>query len=418
MTTMQKIIILGGCLTMCVTACSSEKKEPAAISISGEHICISLVNLMKEVHKQAGAGGAIPEDITHLGGISWLEGYVVDTKNSDIILYGKKMPNRPPYQLGDLIDNYKNVFENNVDPYCSLDPKPENILRLNHVLQSKTYADKDMDGKAALLSEAIGGQMTVVGGVPRNSNHAFVMIDADYHMKKVSQGLVKLPGITSCIDLIPENAKNEKLEEEGDKMSMSRFWFHIKPNDKNPYPNFMENDNIVQISECPVVLLTERQVADKKGKLSDDKKENPIARQFAQNMTENFSKSTESVKSYAELENLFRLHALMKAAKFRLQNSPQVENVNLVMNKVSYSSNNVMPESLPGLVNMKEYKEEKKETNKIITKTKLFMVCGGVGMNMKVEKENLTTEVKLTKFQNKVVQLRPDNDAYTWKVTG
>jgi len=416
MTTMPKLIFMAVCMVVFVTACSRNKEEPAAVLISGEHICISLVNLMKEVHKRASAGGAIPEDITHLGGISWLEGYVVDTKKSDIILYGKKVPHRPPYQLGDLIDNFKNVFENNVDPYCSLDPKPENILRLNQVLQSKSYVKKDMDGKAALLSEAIGDQMTVVGGVPRNSNHAFVMIEADYHMKKVSQGLVTLPGITSCLDLSLEHAKNGKLE--GDKDNMSRFWFYIKPNDKKPYPNFLENDQIVQISECPVVLLTERQVADEKGKLSDDKKEDPIARQFARNMTEGFSKSTELVKSYAELENLFRLHALMKAAKFRLQNSPQIQNVNQAMNRVSYSSKNVMPDSLPGLVNMKEYKERKEEKDKIITRTILFMVCGGVGMNMKVEKENLSREVTLAKFQNKVIELRPDNDAYTWKVNG
>jgi hypothetical protein len=135
-------------------------------------------------------------------------------------------------------------------------------------------------------------------------------------------------------------------------------------------------------------------------------------------MTEGFSKSTELVKSYAELENLFRLHALMKAAKFRLQNSPQIQNVNQAMNRVSYSSKNVMPDSLPGLVNMKEYKERKEEKDKIITRTILFMVCGGVGMNMKVEKENLSREVTLAKFQNKVIELRPDNDAYTWKVNG
>jgi len=353
-----------------------------------------------------------------LGGISWLEGYVLDNNNSDIILYGKELKTRPPYQLGDLFDNFRNVFENDVAPYCSLDPKPENILKLNQVLKSDIYAKKDIDSKADMLSEAIGDQMIVVGGVPRNSNHAFVMIEADYHMKKVSQGLVKLNGITSCLDLTINEANDSTASDKSDpsKMSMSRYWFHIKANDNKVYPNFWESDNIVSISECPVVLLTEKQIADEEGNLSDDTDENPISETFAKEMSDNFSKLTDSVEVYAELENLFRLNALLKAAKFRIQNSASTEKIKTLINSLSYSSKNEMPESLPGLVNLKEYTKRTQGEDFISTQKNLFMVCGGVGMEMKVKKESLIKKVELKKFQNRVVQLRPNKRAYIWKV--
>lgn len=400
-------------------SCSKKKhKDQFSITMSGEHICISLTNLMNEVNKRVNANETLPENISNLGGISWLEGYVVDDKNSDIILYGKKLKLRPSYQLSDLLDNFKNVFENDVAPYCSLDPKPENILKLNQVLKSYIYANTEIDSKAVILSEAIGDQMIIVGGVPRNSNHAFVMIDADYHMKKVSQGLVKLNGITSTLDLMINNVNDSTTSDKSDpsKLSMSRFWFHIKKNDNKVYPNFWESDNIVSISECPVVLLTEKQIADEKGNLSDDKDENPIAKTFAEEMSNNFSKLTDSVEVYAELENLFRLNALLKAAKFRLQNSILTEKIRTLMYSLSYSSKNEMPESLPGLVNLKEYTERKQGEDFISTQKNLFMVCGGVGMEMRIKKESIVQKVELKKFQNRVVQLRPNKRAYIWKV--
>ena len=52
-----------------------------------------------------------------------------------------------------------------------------------------------------VLREAVGPQKVLVGGVPTNSRHGHVMIDADYHMKRVSQGHVKVPDVTSAIDL-------------------------------------------------------------------------------------------------------------------------------------------------------------------------------------------------------------------------
>jgi hypothetical protein len=385
---------------------------------SGEYLCVSIKNLMQEVHKKIAAGESLPDEMNNLGGITWLEGYVVDPQNSDIILFGKKIENRPSYQLSDLLDSFINVYADSAAPYCSLDPRPESILKINQVFNSSVLTGKSLDEKAAILSDAIGPQMTVIGGIPRNSNHAFVMIDADYHMKKVSQGLVKLKGITSCLDQRLNAAKDSSsgLKDDLTSSSMSRFWFHIKPKDDNVYPNFLESDNIVYISECPVVLLTENQVSDEKGILSDKKQDNPVAIEFAKSMSVNFSKLTDSVKVYAELENLFRLNALLRAAKFKLDNSDIYKSICRSTEGLSYSSKNEMPVSLPGLVNLKEYKVEKKEKKSIVTESSLFMVCGGVGMEMDVQKESLAKEITLANFQNKVIQFRPDKNACIWTV--
>src|SRR5207249_5329440 len=133
---------------------------------------------------------------------------------------------------------------------------------------------------------AIGGQRVVTGGVPPNSRHAKIMIYADYDMKRISQGLLKMPGIRSVLDMSVENPKNNSSA----GASMSRFWFHIKESRNNQiYPNYNENEGIVFINECPVVVLTEKQYADAEGNLKDDNSaDDKVATAFSEEMSSRF----------------------------------------------------------------------------------------------------------------------------------
>lgn len=416
---MKVCVISLACLLLVLVSCGKRRKpETSAITIAGEHICVSLKNLCNEVISKADLGEPIPEEYLHLGGISWLEGYVVDDKNKDIILFGKSSNNRPPYNLSDILDSYKNVFNNEVAPYCSLDPRPENILKLNSVVRSNLLNRKDINEMYAILTEAVGEQMTVVGGVPQNSNHAFVMIDADYHMKKVSQGLINLSGITSCINIRLNKAKEGNYAQGSvdPEISMSRFWFHIKPRDTKPYPNFLENTNIVYISECPVVLLTEKQISDEKGNLKDSKIESPVARTFAGNMSESFSKLVDSVKVYAELENLYRLNALFKATKYKIENTNTIRDISSLVNRLAYTSKSQLPKSLPGLVNIKGFEARTNKNRGYGISTQFYMACGGVEMDMKVDQANIMGISELKALRSRIIKARPNNEAITWKV--
>ena len=398
--------------------CASRQTPP--IIGKGDHVCISLKNMLEFISRKSASSGGIPKEILSCGNISWLEGYVVDRENSDIIIFGRRKEKRPAYNLTCLIDDYKSVLSNAGDPYCSLDPQPENIIAFNNILNSKQYHAGDLDMKASLLSDAIGGQQTVIGGIPRHSLFAFTMIDADYHMKKVSQGLIELPGIISCLQLRMNKVRNKSGSGPVKTApTMSRFWFHIKKSTHaKQYPSFLKSDDIVTIAECPVVLLTEKQMADKNGNLRDVNATDHIANVFTQRMTEHFSTLTDTVPVYAELENLFRLHALLKALRYNSEHVEVCRTIDRMMEKTSYTTNNSLPQSLPGLVNLKETTSETTTGKTITTTIHSFMVAGGVGMDLAVRKGSMRSEKKLEHFQNKVITLRPKRDIFLWIVEG
>ncbi len=278
-------------------------------SNSSKRICVSLKILEKNVRNKN-----ITETVQKLGGLGWIEGFIIDPENQDIILFGRQTDTWPCLSLDDFVVNIRNIWNRQPYPYCSLDPQPENIRQLN-AISSKNKAVyssiKEMEKFFNSYKKTIGPQKIVVGGVPRKSHHAHVMIDADYHMKKLSQGLVTLDGIPSTMDLALLDMKHsiEKEEPILSGTSMSRFWFHINKGD----PTFTTGKNIILLKNCSVVVLTEKQLATADGKLFDSGGNDPHADKFAKCLSEKFKYAATSVLSYAKLENLFRLSALLKA---------------------------------------------------------------------------------------------------------
>lgn len=400
------IIVLLPSLTLW-TGCT--KNTPKRIAeVKGDYLCISMSNFMEAIIKIANDHEKLPADIETLFGMSWLDGYVVDKENMDIILVGKCMKNRPTYHAEDLLVNLHNVFDSTGSPYCSLDPKPENIKQLNVAMNNESA---DFEATIRNCQAAIGGQQVVVGGVPRNSRHARIMIYADYDMKKLSQGLIQIPGIRSCIDISISNA--EDALEKGS--SMSRFWFHIKEKkDGITYPNYIENEGIVFINECPVVVLTEKQMVDAEGNTSDNtSEEDSDADTFAMDMSRNYSKITEANKLFAELENLFRLQACLKSMKFKDVVFESKRNV-LTGTGLNLMHGDELPPSLPGLINYKILEKEEKENGTVQISKQLYLVCGGVSQEMETKENSFISDPSISKHKNSIINTRPELSSIFW----
>lgn len=118
-----------------------------------------------------------------------------------------------------------------------------------------------------------------MGDVPNSSRHAHVIIEADYHMKQVSQGLATVPGVTSQIDRSLMEAEQALREKAMPAMgtSAARFWFHLAKN----CPVFLADDGVVRVKNCAVVVLTEKQRCSADGTLFDsgeeDERRNPAS---------------------------------------------------------------------------------------------------------------------------------------------
>lgn len=389
-----------------LTSCENLFDDGNVVNYNGKYICISLSHYVDDLYKRISSGETAPSGIDTLFGMSWIDGYIIDSKNKDIILVGEQKKGRPVYHSEDIFVNYQNVFGSAQPPYCSLDPGPENILQLNKYLAMKT---NDVGEKIRNCRDAVGGQKVVIGGVPINSRMAKIMIYADYDMKKISQGLMKAPNISSTIDLSIADSTNTSST----NASLSRFWLHIKEDEDNKiYPNYSENEGIVFINECPVVVLTEKQKIDTSGNLTDnDSEKDKIANSFAAEMSTHYSALASKNVLFAELENMFRLQACLKAMKFK----GAMESSGINLSKIyglKLAKGNELPASLPGLIN---YKLLQKNSHAEIG-TMFFIVAGGVSEEMKVTDENLRADDSelLLKSGKIIIDARPNANSNYW----
>lgn len=400
-----------GCISAVAQAIESQTDHP---STAHERICLSMRVLANEAKKEP-----LHKEVESLAFIGWLEGFVVDPDNRDVVLIGRRTPKWATLHIDDLVVNMRNVWNREAHPYCSLDPRPEDIRKLNE-LASRAGIVTTVDQMHRFfnrLKEAWGSQSVVVGGVPRNSRHAHVMIDADYHMKKVSQGLVQVDGIRSCLDIVLDEAKRQ-VDKTGRVpplgMSMSRFWFHVGKGE----PTYQESKGIVCLEKCSVVVLTEKQRSTVDGILYDSVEDDPYANAFAQELSDRFQKAATIAPEYANLENLFRLSAVLRAMHLRDAANQARLDLGLWLKHYRYKRESAMPPSLRGLANFKEARGEFTQGGLLYQYVLFPMACGGVSMEINLDEHRFATTKgeQMNELRGWVIRSRPSPGALSWQL--
>jgi hypothetical protein len=402
----------------CAPGAAAQKGKPGTDhpSVAPDRLCISMKALAIEAQKEP-----LRDAAETVAGIGWLEGYVVDTDNQDVILVGRWAANWPTLHLDDLVANMRNIWNEGPQPYCSLDPRPHDVRKLNEIMSAAHTIESvdQMYDFFARLKDTWGPQNVVVGGVPENSRHANVMIQADYHMKKVSQGLVQLGAIRSCLDILIDEAKKTvaktgRVPSAG--LSMSRFWFHLA----DGQPTFQESEGIVLLDQCSIVLLTERQRAAADGSLYDSGEDDPNANMFAREFSRHFDEISPFVEEYADLENLFRLRAVLRVMFLRDALGQADLDPSFFLQDYRYRRETVMPSSLPGLANAKEAREEIRKRDRIQRYILLPMACGGVSMDFAIDGRRFTKadSKKMNQLRKSVINSRPAPDSLSWNMPG
>lgn len=379
---------------------------------SMERTCISLTTLERHLRN-----GDISDTAFSLAGIGWFEAAIVDKGQRDVILCGRTAQHWPHLTLDDFVVNLKNVMLDEHYPYCSLDPAPKNIKKLNTVMSQKVDISnpENLNEWLMRIKQSVGPQEVVVGGIPKDSNHAFVMIAADYHMKKLSQGHVTIDNIPSLLDISIADMMEEIQQGKDPAMtaSMSRFWFHIK----DGHPKVSMDSDAVLLEDCDVVVLTEKQRANADGVLSDSNEDDIQATRFAENLSRNFQDAATVVDSYAQLENLYRLHSLIQAIK-KTKIADHFFDFSFFLKQYRYRYGYSIKSTLPGLVNAK-FKTITKKDARYIQKFKLLpIVAGGVSMEVifhdsQMNRQSTDTTAILAKD---VIRSRPAVDTLYWKV--
>ena len=340
-----------------------------------------------------------------LSKLGWIEGYVIDKENNDILLFGRENKNWPDLYMDDLLYITKNVIEQGQSPYCSLDPIPEDVREFERVAANKNE-NEQLINYYNRVSGKWGDQKVVVGGVPGNSNIARVMLNADYHMKQISQGLDSLPFIKSLLDIYIDRSARRGRDRET-RSIMSRFWFRCEENS----PVFEYEENIGRIDACNVVILTEAQEATRDGRLYDSGGKNFESDLFADSFSKNFRKAATQVKVYAELENLYRLLALIKLIALEDKHYQGYISLCREMDAAfQYRRTYNIPASYPGLTNFKIIRDTDTGDSNIAEKQYLYLVCGGVEMNFPVTNTRRKRGgSKLSDLRDEILDSRVDN---------
>jgi hypothetical protein len=375
-----------------------------------EYSCISLRNLSAYVKASVDGGRGIPGSVKALQGFSRIDGYCINPVDSDVILFGKCDRSRPAYDIYDLVICYQCIYGQQVFPYCSLDPQPENIKRCNRL---RLQPDATEGAVKKAFADAMGDQKVVIGGVPRNSRIAATMIEADYYMKKLSLGIARIQGIKSYLDYVMQGAKGRQAQSTANHV---RFWFHIRNADSVCYPRYDYSSGIVRIRECPVVVLSEQQVADRNGVLADTRERDPAADTFAHEMSASFPRLVEKVRSFAMLENYYRLAAVVTAIRTRTAAARPYESLYSSVENAGALPGRPLPDYLPCVANAKSFwKWMPAAYGGSQLMTSMYGVCGGVDMGITIASANYSQSPRLATYRNGMLSQKPVASAMFWK---
>ncbi len=257
--------------------------------------------------------GQLPDEVRYMAGLQRIQYIVLVPEENDILLVGPAegwkvdenanvvgvTTGRPVLQLEDLAMAFRTVNaarENGIS--CSIDPTAQGLQNLQKFMRSqKQMSPNTLDG----MQQALGPHDIKVTGVPGDSHFARVLVASDYHMKRIAMNLDPSPvkEVVGFLDLV--KAKNAKIDN-----MMPRWWLAC-----NYEPIVRSEDRLTwEIRGPGVKALTEDEIANADGTVSQTGKKDPVAQQWADSMTKHYEALSSKNVIFAELRNLMDMCVL------------------------------------------------------------------------------------------------------------
>jgi hypothetical protein len=275
---------------------------------SSDCCAVSLKSLQKELQTCA-ESGVCPDQYFKLGGLTQIDGYVIDETNQDIILFGESLPWEPALYTEDFVIALRNAWimyytlkgntKYYANPGCSIDPASDLGNRLNAAMaefSTPMLSGNDINALKRQTRRQIerfgqkwetacrAPQHVVIFGIPRNSRFARTLVQADYYMKSIANGNVRLniDDFYSLMSLRMADIDKDPAHSGTDMAaSMTRFWFY--PGNSR----YLEADSILKIEKCPVFLKTHLEYS------SSNTKDDPVAKEFTRLFSERYDEIAE-----------------------------------------------------------------------------------------------------------------------------
>ncbi|HLA84160.1 MAG TPA: DUF1598 domain-containing protein, partial [Thermoguttaceae bacterium] len=180
---------------------------------------------------------------------------------------------------------------------CSIDPRPEGIVRLREYMSTlSTMGNPQMT--QANIAEALGPQKITLTVVPDTSHFARVMVAADYRMKRLGMHLDRAPvsGMPSFLQMV-------KLSGGSVGNMLPRWWLEPR------YESVMRSpDGLAwELQGASVKAMTESAYFNASGQREETAKSDPLAERWADLFTQKYEKLALADPVFGELRNCMQL---------------------------------------------------------------------------------------------------------------
>lgn len=174
---------------------------------------VSITRLERIMAEKLAAGSGPDDVMKNLAGLTRVEYVFCYPESGDIVIAGPAEPwaedldgrirgvasGRPVIELQDLVTALRafppQSGSNSPLLYCSIDPTPEGLSRMQQFLMQYGHQATPNDTQfiVSQLQETLGPQVITVGGIPATTHFAQVMVEADYRMKLIGINLERPP---------------------------------------------------------------------------------------------------------------------------------------------------------------------------------------------------------------------------------
>lgn len=344
--------------------------------------------------------------LKRLGGMTRLDGFVADPANRDVILWGQKEKGGVPLNFDDFVIALRAATGRyigkpgqpgyNLAPAISIDADPAVFKRLGELSTS----GPDYDGEYARICAS--PQKVRVDGMPRHTRVAYTLVDADYRMKQVGQGTMKLPLASPFpshheLDLQLSAALGDRGAASRTAKS-TRFWF--TPGQFNYQ---IAPDGGTGFLETAQVVLRDEDQRNTGQALVASGSTDPIARAFTCAWTERMEEVYGAEPIWRDMNNIFRHFAVARILEQRRVLERARFDTQLLLD--TYTPEPVkLPETLPGLGFVDRQSGQ------------MWSLCGGVSLGFDPTtlggREQVTPDAV-----RRVVAQRPAAGALDWNVS-
>lgn len=350
-------------------------------------------------------------------GITRLYGFVWDETEGDLILIGEVNENKPPLHFDDFVVSLRNVYclycerEGNTfyyrDPSCTIDPEPETWAMLDDI-----FANNQEDASTTMQTwREICEQPQSVGvfGIPHRSHLASVMVIADYLLKDIANGNLKVnvDGFKSLHQVRRELA--EAAMKSGYQTDLGSPTNRFEITAANAY--FKNSENLYLLHSLPLILVTEEEYLSGQS-FAGTGKSNPQAEEFAESFTHNYQEIANhflanDISVFEKLKQSYRVFAIAKA----------IEESNIITDTSFFS---VLFQHYPlDSYNVPHYLNGRSRTDQVSYSTsdaiytQLLYSCGGVNLKSTPQR-SMIRSMKNKEIMHSVIHARPGSSAVEW----